>query len=415
MDNKKKHITVTKHMKNIINFIKNNNINDIKKNLSNIIYNVNNCDKILGSGNFGVVLKQGNNNNYMLSIKKNKIKVPLIIKDQLNDNDIQFNLNIINNVLYINGVNSITTEALILMYIRKLWLKTVNLPLILTFGTCINPNMINRICTIKYGLSKELVLNLENKVYNDLEIWNKNYIYNPFFKSHINNLYDLLQYIKYSRNMDGSVVLPNGIKCNISELVDNILISYFITYYLLNINNVYPSDLHAKNIFIHWLNKKSYYKTKNIQNIEEVFYFINKKYYKIKTFGFVIILGDLGTSIVKIKNNILLVGHINNFDYNYNLLPMIIDKFNNYIILGLLYEIQHYLSLQDFKNTIINEILSSTPYKDYPYIYNEYNIEYIKKLKTIPELLSLFDKKYEVNKYEKTNNNILINIKKYVN
>jgi len=410
-DNK---LTIKKHMNNIINFIKNNNIDIIKKNLINIIFNNKYCDKVYGRGFYAVVFEQGINNKFIFTIKnkslsqKIKIKFPIIIKEQNVNNDI------INNILYIYGTNTIMTESIILMYIRKLWYKTVHLPLILTFSTC-NGNIINKICSIKYGLSKKISLNINNKFYNDFEMWDKNFIYKPVFDSYINNLFDLLLYIKYLRNIDGTITLPNGIKCYIYELVDYISISYLVTYHLLNLNNVFPSDLSLNNIFIHWFNKTSYYNFTNIQNTQEIIYKINNKYYKIKTLGFVIILGDLGTSIIKIKKNTFIIGHSYNFTYNYDLIPLLINNFNNYNLLMLFYNLLDYCTLNDFNNTIIYNILSLSPYKDYPFVIHEYNIEYVKKCKTIPELLSYYDKKYSVNKYEKTESNIFIDIKKYIN
>jgi hypothetical protein len=67
-------------------------------------------------------------------------------------------------------------------------------------------------------------------------------------------------------------------------------ISFFATYHLLTENNIFPSDMHTANIFIHWLDDNSYYNTINIKNLKEIVYKIGKKYYKIKTFGFVLIL-----------------------------------------------------------------------------------------------------------------------------
>ena len=72
---------------------------------------------------------------------------------------------------------------------------------------------------------------------------------------------------------------------------------------------MFPSDMHSENIFIHWLNDNSYYKDKKIKNITEIVYKINKKLYKIKTFGFVIILGDLGMSLIKIRKDVILASY----------------------------------------------------------------------------------------------------------
>ena len=108
-------------------------------------------------------------------------------------------------------------------------------------------------------------------------------------------MYDLYNFIYYSKNKDGSVILPNGIKCdNISELYDYICISYLATFHLLTENKIYPKDMIPSNIFIHWLNDTSYYNNQNIKDCKYIIYnaFINfiiyfiyiriiKKVYKI--------------------------------------------------------------------------------------------------------------------------------------
>jgi AraC-like DNA-binding protein len=52
----------------------------------------------------------------------------------------------------------------------------------------------------------------------------------------------------------------------------------------------------------------TYFNDKNIKDLKEIIYKIGNKYYKIKTFGFVLIFGDTGTFIMKIKKDIILIG-----------------------------------------------------------------------------------------------------------
>ena len=77
---------------------------------------------------------------------------------------------------------------------------------------------------------------------------------------------------------------------------------------LLVENNIYQSDMYPANIFIHWLNDNSFYGDKNIKNLEYITYKISSKYYKIKTYGFIMILGDTGTFNIKIKKDVILIG-----------------------------------------------------------------------------------------------------------
>ena len=57
--------------------------------------------------------------------------------------------------------------------------------------------------------------------------------------------------------------------------------------------------MHIGNIFIHWLNAKSYLGDDNISNIQEINYKItDNKYIKIKTHGFIIKTLQDGSQVV---------------------------------------------------------------------------------------------------------------------
>ena len=85
--------------------------------------------------------------------------------------NLSFDLNIINDKLYIAGSRNMITEALILIYIRKLWHKTVHLPLIFAYGTCSNKKIVNKIITLKFGLPDPVEINLDGKIYNEKSLY----------------------------------------------------------------------------------------------------------------------------------------------------------------------------------------------------------------------------------------------------
>ena len=165
------------------------------------------------------------------------------------------------------------------------------------------------------------------------------------------------------------------------------------------------------NIFIEWLNDNSYYNDKNIKDIEEIIYKIDNKYYKIKTFGFVLIFGDTGTFIIKIKKDIILIGQApdikkNYLDYNK---PIEIPYTN----IEMITNIFQLLTFKQSKKTIAYNIMNTEPYCNNPV--NEWyllgtDISYLDNIKSTIELLEFYYDKYGIKKYEKNNNNILITI-----
>ncbi len=395
----------------IYNFLTKSKKEDIKDNLLKMINYKDSCPNVLGQGAFGkVYVPKDKTYNY------NGIDFPIVIKEERIRQEFlkNMNLNIINDKLYINGYNIITTELLILSFVRKLWHKTVHLPLVLSYGTCEKDNLINQIITVKYGLDEKEEINLEDKIYllNNI-LFTMISDETKKFSSYINNVKDLFTYIHYKKDKNDNVILPNGIKCNIIELYDYICISYLMTYYLLTKNDIYVFDIYPDNIFIHWLDNNSYYGNKNIKNVKEIIYKIDDKYYKIKTFGFVIILGDLGLSMIKIKDDIILIGNMDMNNLNRN--EKKLDKFltPNHRNIDFMRNTKDQLTTKQYNQTICCEIFNSEPYYSYPlsspYLIGT-DISFFNKSKTTPELLLFFHKKYGVNKYKKSSDNILIEV-----
>ena len=401
----------------IANFIRNSKKKIIIKNLISMIQDSTYCPVILGQGFSGKAYLPEINKTFSYKVGNKTIELPVVVKvENTNPNpgDVKnyFGLDMLDNKLYISGYGGLTAEALILMLIKHLRSKTVHLPLLLAYGTCSNTKLIDRIYTLRYGLPKPVEINLTGKIYDEEPLWHKEgKINDEIFKSTIATLADLFTYIHYSKNKDDVVTLPNNIKCNVHELYDYICISYLATHHLLTENNIFPSDMHWGNIFIHWLDDNSYYNDMNIKDMKEIVYKIGNKYYKIKTFGFVLILGDTGTFIIKIKKDIILIGQapdITNDYYKYER-----KMTQNHHNMDFIKYNFNFLSPKVFEKTVGYKIMNTEPYDNYPY--NNWkllgtDISYLDKMKSTPELLEFFYDKYGVDKYEKKDNNILLTI-----
>ena len=385
-------------VKEIIKFISKSDKKTIKNKLHNILEYNKFCPIILGQGAFGKAYIP-ESKNIEVNIDGKKVYLPIVVKEVITSeykdvNKPDINFDIIGNNLYIIGnFHGITSEAIILMYIKQLCTKTVHLPLILGYGTCLENNKINKIIATRLGLDKEIEVDLTGKVYGK----------NIKHKSYITTLEDLYNYIYYSKNKDGSVILPNGIKCeNISELYDYICISYLATFHLLTENKIYPKDMDPSNIFIHWLNDTSYYNNENIKDCKNIIYKVNNKYYKIKTFGFVIVLGDAGCFLLQAKKDVIIVGFENYFETKEKMLCNY-TKDNIDIIQN-----HNMITPNEFIKSIAYKILNSEPYNLYPR-YSHWGENITKNLST-PELLDFYYKKYGVDKYTKNKNTIFIKI-----
>jgi len=403
----------------IVNFIKKSTKEKIKTKLLDMIQNTSYCPIVLGQGFGGKAYLPEIDRNFPYKFGNKTVNLPVVIKVDTDPTDTKryFGVDILDNKLYISGYGGLTTEALILMLIKHLQNKTVHLPLLLAYGTCSKNKIIDRIYTLRYGLDKPVEINLRGKIYDEDPLWHKQDIENQdienneIFKNTIATLGDLFTYIHYSKNKNDTVTLPNGIKCNVAELYDNICISFLATHHLLTENNIFPSDMHMSNLFIHWLNDNSYYNDENIKELKEIIYKIGNKYYKIKTFGFVLIFGDTGTFIIKIKKDIIMIGQapdIKNDYLKYN--RRMTETHNN---MDLFKYSSNFLTPKQFRKTIAHKIMNIEPYNNYP-VQNwkllGTDISYLDSMKSTIELLNFFHDKYGVDKYEKNDNNILITI-----
>ncbi len=401
----------------ILNFIKTSNKEKIQKELYNLIQYKDYCPNILGEGYFGRAYIPEVNKTFPFRLGNKDIELPIVIKEtnSINNPDAYAGIDIINKKLYISGHNNITTEALILMYVKKLWFHTVHLPLLLAYGTCTKSIMVTRIITLRHGLPEPIEIDMINKIYNDQLLWDESRKEpTEIIKNNIATLKELFTYIHYKKNKDGTVKLPNGEICNIPELYDYMCISYLATHELLTENNIIPSDMHGDNIFIHWLNDNSHYGDKNIKNLKEIVYKVGKKYYKIKTFGFVIILGDVGTFVIQVKKDVIIVGQARNIKENYKLIDMRLRP--NFTNTNFLDWNKGLLTSCEFKKTIAYKIFDAEPYCSYPkdgWHLLGYDKSYLDKLKSTVELLSFFDEKYGLDKFNQNKDNILIEVKKY--
>ena len=137
---------------------------------------------------------------------------------------------------------------------------------------------------------------------------------------------------------------------------------------------------------------------------------MNGSLYEIETFGFVIILGDLGTSEIKITDNTILVVQGCDVPKNYKLLEQRMkpshtaDQFMDFT--------KRLLVLAYYQKTIAYKLFNSEPYLNQLLLtfFNPlgYNVDYLNKLRTGEEMLEEFYKNYKIKRFSQKDDNILI-------
>ena len=220
---------------------------------------------------------------------------------------------------------------------------------------------------------------------------------NPVIKTNLATLGSLCEYIHLLKMPNDEIILPNNIKCNVVDLLNYVSISYIITYNLLYKNGIYLRDMHFENIFIHWLDKNSYMYDQYIGDTEYIIYKCNNKYYKIKTFGFIIKIGDVGASIVHPRKKLYIVGQAGTeMSKTFHLVKDVISypDYQNFMSRFLFI-----LKFDTFKKIIAHDILSSHPYNKFFYLNVDKKL--IKDMQSAEELLEYYDK-YSIDKIKKS-------------
>ena len=386
--------------KDIVDFINNSNNDDIINNLITIIKNDKYCEKVLGEGISGKAVVPSVNKKMKVYVNNDKkIKLPIIVKYEKVKNDLEFN--IIDNKLYISTKDSLLTEIIILSYTNQLWYnkKSLHIPFMLGYSLCEK----NLLITERHGLKNNLELD-QSKYFQESALWNDRK--NEYHIVKTNVLSNLMKYIYHNIDKDYNIILPNDVKCNVIEFIDYLCISYLHTQLLFINNNISVTDTHLNNIFIHYLNKRSYISDQYIGDIEYIIYKYNDKMIKIKTFGILLKIGDLGTSIIQPKEDIIIVGQGYNIKDNYKIIDIM--KRQNQVVLLFLYIMKNELTYDIFSKAIISKLFNIHPYNKIHYLRYTQPNDLLNDFLSIEEILDLYYEKYKINKLDNDNNNTFI-------
>ena len=206
------------------------------------------------------------------------------------------------------------------------------------------------------------------------------------------------------RKNNGLMDLPNGIQCDVVEVCDYLAVSYLHTYNLLYENNIVLHDMHPKNVFIHWINDNSYFGSKNISNVTSIQYNIGSgKYLKMKNYGIILKIGDIGGSIIHPKDNIYILGQAVDLEKTHGLIKYLMDP---RLAVGFLYYFKNNLPHSIYHKTIISKIISDYPYSELAL--GKVPYELLDKMEDPTNILNKFTK-YVTNNEKVTDDTLIVN------
>lgn len=389
----------------IINFIHDATIEEIQKFLYGFLIAAHGdvCDKFLGSGFIGSVKVNAFGPTYTLHYENNiDVTIPIVIKMANVENEL--NMTIINNDAYIYNSRGLNVEAIIMYFIKPLiQLKlSPHLPLIIDHGKCIvtEKQPIDRIVSEMHGLQEQIRIDLPD--FYESPMWGHNDKFdpnNPAILTAFATIDDLCLFINIKKKENDDVTLPNGITCNVIELLDYMAISYLVTYNLLRSYNIHLLDMHPQNVFIHWLTENSYMREQNIGDTEYIFYKVGNVYYKIKTFGILLKMGDVGASIIHPKENIYIVGQLYDIDTTYPIVKTIVNtqKCHEFIT-----QFNMLLPASTYRKTVAYSINNSKPYDEL--FWAGIKQDQFDQMLNPEQILTKFFTKYSVDKIDEKEN-----------
>lgn len=340
------------------------NKKQIIDNLINELTNISTyCSKILGQGFFGKVYENVVGPYFGLVIDDIKFILPIVTKEANNLGPITITQ--INDDLLIYTNNGLSSEALILYMISKLWYQELSPNIVFMIGTgnCSNnnSNIVTNIVLERHGLFDPIKIDVSNYTHTRL-------LQQPKYKmSFLETLGELSDYLTINYDDSFSCVLPNNKKVYIPDLIDFLLISYLHTsYFLWSQIGLTLVDQHFNNVLIHWINDLSRVGKKSLKSLEYIYYNLGDKYIKIPTFGILLKIGDVGLCIMNPQKNVLVIGDVAFIDN----LPQYI-KYKNYYptYMHMLMLIFYSFPLEIVQKTRIFKLITNT------FPLNKYRIE----------------------------------------
>jgi hypothetical protein len=350
---------------------------------------------VLGEGVFGKALVPGFDTH--IQPKGCDYKVPVAVKMDKTDGELIISIESADSKLrrvWVHSFNSVIPEILILSFMTDLWMKeeSPHLPLMLGYlaQPAHNNIRISAIITELQGLPQPIPKPLKGVSLNAL------YGQKEGDTTRLITLYQLFDYMTIYDLTELIPLKPH-------KLIDYICISYLATHHLLESKGVTIYDMHANNIFIHWLNKNSHMGKRSISGIKKIVYSVKSGKEKnktesfcIETGGIMIKLGDVGGCIID-KKDLSVVG----FSVNpvYNLAGINVLRDPKYSPLSFL-EIHAFIPLVILKQTVLWRILNSDPYDTISYSYSSpLPTKTISRMLSSYDLLHTYYKKYYVSEY----------------
>lgn len=296
-------------------------------------YNVAKCEVVLGEGVFGSVSRPNyaafasvgvkNGKNVLIKTVLKKLKLPdvtnfgqtIISQDAINehiDKNVPANMKtFVQNQKFPKEIYGFFSddhdphgEYIILAFVSKLWYNeiTPHVPFLVIPMSCGPANRLDAFLLEANGLPFQT-----KTIFKTAPLYLQNPATHNF--SYCETFYKLIEYM-INMGEGNSCVLPNKETVHIPTFLDHMAISYLFTYQqLVQTIGLVLQDQHLNNVFMYWLDDKSYMGSQFIGQIKHIVYDLDAStQLLIDVPGVLLKIGDIGASILKPRKDVVVIG-----------------------------------------------------------------------------------------------------------
>lgn len=391
---------------NVIKYIKEHDNQNIKDALPEIIYNiVQMCEQKIGEGGHGIVKKLNYGNIVSVYVKDTYIIMRTVIKQYKHigkydslmytqkdyikdieeykkeqyDYEKLLKVKIPKNLTVFYGEYHPLYETIGLMYLSKMWYDelTPHVPYLIMPMTCNTENMIDHLLLEMNGLinpinsdRKRQMPGIYDQTVENTYLETVNALLKHISSNFIVENNKILCWIPNLQQPDLDEIAVEVV--DVIELIDSLTLSFLFTYeHVWREAKMILTDQYTQNVFIHWLSDGSHMGKRNIMNTKEIVYLVKNKKYKIRTNGIILKIGDVGSSVIKPKEDLMIIIDLN--DKSSVQKAMYLERIPTYIeFIG---DVYYHLPKVIAEKTIVNQILTSKEFETYSTVAGGVNLD----------------------------------------
>jgi len=390
---------------NIIDYLRKNTNKEINANIVNKIMQLAYiCEDKIGEGFFGKVYTPLISSIATVVVSdKLTLRFPIVVKESKHTEG-KFHIYNSKKRMYLYSDRDLTAESLILFFISKFWYDTIFPygPFLVSIHWCNNNQnvLIDRLVTQRHGYMETVVTDHKgiqfvgtyHKSFNKLET------IGTLFEAGFNKCDS-----DYNFTLD---LYETKLKFNIVELVNYVILHFLVAVDYCDNKGLVLTDQHLDNIFISWISVDMIHVgSKYMRDVTDIYYKLGDGLViKAPLRDILIKLGDIGSSVLKLKKDLWILGDVISED---DIASHVEKYFEQYVpsYMTALSGLRDILPHKVFNDSILNDIYTDKHISKYTH-----STGYVEphKFPTANDILRKYFTQYIVKNYPTDSNSVFL-------